>query len=128
MKSSLIVGSWCAYRAGDRAATAAALEQLEALPAGSLSPRLSAHRHLLRALLAAPADATTRFRAAVEAARASGSPWHLALALAEQANADIDADAALAELAEILQRLGAGAALERLVPPARAARAATGSQ
>ena len=34
VKSSLIVGSWCAYRAGDRAAAAAALEQLEALPAG----------------------------------------------------------------------------------------------
>ncbi len=126
VKSSLILGSWCAYRAGDRAAAATALEQLEALPAGSRSPRLRAHRDLLRALLAAPADAPARFREAVATARSAGSPWRLALALAEQANAAIDADAALAELEGILERLGAGAALERLVPPARAARAATG--
>jgi tetratricopeptide (TPR) repeat protein len=124
VKSSLILGSWCAYRADDRAAAAATLEQLEALPAGSHSPRLSAHRDLLRALLAAPADAPARFREAVATARAADSPWRLAIALAEQANAGVDCDAALAELTAILERLGAQAALDRLVPDASPARAA----
>ena len=69
-------------------------------------------------MLAAPADAAAAHAASVAAARAGGAPWNLALALAEQANAGIDRDAALAEAAAILERLGAGAALERLAEPA----------
>jgi len=128
VKASLILGSWCAYRAGDRAAAGAALERLEALPAGAVSPRLAAQRALLRALLAAPADAAARFAAAVETARAAGSPWRLAVTLAEQANAGIDAEAAIAETQAILEGLGAGAALARLTDAAddRAAAGAAG--
>jgi hypothetical protein len=65
-----------------------------------------------------PAEAEPLHMEAVTLARAAGDPWHLAIALAEQANAGIDRDAALAEAAAILERLGAAPALERLAAPA----------
>jgi tetratricopeptide (TPR) repeat protein len=124
VKMSIMLETWCALRAGDRVPAEAAVERLTREPLGRLSPRLGAHRALLQAMLAAPGDAPTLHAEAVAAARRAGSPWQLAMALAEQANAGIDADAALAELRAILERLGAQAALERLVPDASPARAA----
>ena len=124
IKAAIMVGTWCAVRAGDRAPAQAMVERLAHEPLAELAPRLYAHRALLRAMLADPGQAAGLYAEAVRSARATGSPWRLALALAEQANADMDADAALAELTAILERLGAQAALERLVPDASPARAA----
>jgi hypothetical protein len=114
VKAAVRLGSWCAWRAGDKAAAAAALERLDGLPPGALPRSLRAHRALLRALLAAPAEATARFGEAIAAARPMGNPWQLAIALAEQANAGIDAETALAETRTILTRLGAEPAFARL--------------
>jgi len=118
-KAAFIVGTWCGLRAGDPAQAQSALELLEGDPLGRLSPRLRAHRALLRAMLAAdPTEAEPLHAEAVALARAARDPWQLATALAEQANAGVDREAALAEAAVILERLGASAALERLAAPA----------
>jgi hypothetical protein len=124
IKASLMVGTWSAIRAGDRAQAQAMVERLAHEPLAELSPRLAAHRALLRAMLAGPDEAAGLYAEAVQGARAAGSPWRLAIALAEQANAGIDRDAALAEVTAILEGLGAPAAFDRLVPDARPARAA----
>jgi tetratricopeptide (TPR) repeat protein len=118
-KASFVLGTWAGLRAGDPAPARLALETLEHDLLGRRSPRLRAHGALLRAMLAAdPAEAEPLHREAVALARAAGDPWHLAIALAEGANAGIGRDAALAEAAAILERLGASAALERLAAPA----------
>jgi class 3 adenylate cyclase/tetratricopeptide (TPR) repeat protein len=117
-KASVLLETWSALRAGDRGPADALLERLEGDPLGRRSPRLRAHRALLQAMTATdPDEAGPRFLEAVELARSGGAPWHLAIALAEQANAGVDREAAVAEAAAILGRLGAGAALERLVHP-----------
>jgi class 3 adenylate cyclase/tetratricopeptide (TPR) repeat protein len=118
IKAGMILETWCAFRAGDRGPAEEALARFADEPLARQSPRVSAHLALLRAMLAAPADAPAAHAASVEAARAGGAPWNLALALAEQANAGVDREAALAECAAILERLGAAAALERLAEPA----------
>jgi hypothetical protein len=103
------------------------VERLAREPLGALSPRLAAHAALLRAMLAAPSDAAPRYAEAAELARRGESPWQLAVTLAEQAAAGLDRDEALAEARTILGRLGAEAALDRIVPDANPARAAAGS-
>jgi len=118
IKAGMILETWCALRAGDRGPAEEALARFADEPLARQSPRVSAHLALLRAMLAAPADAAAAHAASVAAARAGGAPWYLAIALAEQANAGVDRDAALAECAAILERLGAGPALERLAEPA----------
>ena len=118
VKASTVLESWCALRAGDRAPAEATLARLEQVPLGRLSPRLVAHRALLRAMLTDDPDAAELYTAAVELARAAGSPWHLAIALAERAAAGFERDESLAETRAILERLGAPAALDRLAPPA----------
>jgi len=118
-KASIVLGTWSGLRAGDPAPARSALETLEHDLLGRRSPRLRAHRALLRAMLAAdPGEAEPLHMEAVTLARAAGDPWHLAIALAEAANAGVDRDAALAEAAELLERLGASPALERLAAPA----------
>jgi class 3 adenylate cyclase/tetratricopeptide (TPR) repeat protein len=124
VKASIMLETWCALRAGERAPAVAMVERLDREPLGALSPRLRAHRALLCAMLAAPADAGALFPEAVALAREAENPWQLAVALAEQATAGVDRDEALAETRAILGRLGAEAALERLVPDASPARAA----
>ncbi len=124
VKASIMLETWCALRAGERGPAVAMVERLEREPLGALSPRLRAHRALLCAMLAAPADAGALFAEAVALAREAENPWQLAMALAEQATAGVDRDEALAEARAILGRLGAEAALERLVPDASPARAA----
>jgi class 3 adenylate cyclase/tetratricopeptide (TPR) repeat protein len=127
VKAGLMLQTWCALRAGDRGPAEAALVEIADEPITRQSPRLRAHCALLRAMLAPAAEAPGAFADAVALARSGGSPWHLAIALAEQANAGVDRDTAVAETGAILERLGAGAALERLVrPPARAAATAAG--
>jgi class 3 adenylate cyclase/tetratricopeptide (TPR) repeat protein len=127
VKSSVLLESWSAFRAGDRATATAALARLDDLPLPALSPRLRVHRALLRALLADPADAGDRFAEAVADARREGSPWQLAVILAEQAAAGIGHEAALAEATAVFARLGAPAALLRIAgdavaePPAATA-------
>ena len=115
MKATFIVGSWCEFHAGDRAAVAASLERLEGIRPAGASPRLLAHRALLRALLAEGDGAGALFAEAVDVARRAGSPWPLATALGEQAAAGFDRDAAQSEARSILERLGATAALERIM-------------
>jgi class 3 adenylate cyclase/tetratricopeptide (TPR) repeat protein len=115
VKASCILESWCEFHAGDRPAAAASLERLEDLRPAGASPRLLAHRSLLRALLADGDGAGALFAEAVDAARRSGSPWQLAMALGEQAAAGFDREAALAETRAVLERLGAVAALERIL-------------
>jgi len=117
-KAALILETWCGLRAGDPAPARSAVELIESDPLGRRSPRLRAHGALLRAMLAATADAAAAHAASVDAARAGEAPWHLAIALAERANAGVERDASLAEAAAILERLGASAALERLAAPA----------
>ena len=118
-KAALVVETWCGLRAGDRAPAREAVAQLEHDILGRLSPRLRSHAALLRAMLAAdPAEVGALHAEAVAAARASGDPWYLAIALAERANAGVEPAAALDEAAAILERLGAGPALERLAEPA----------
>jgi class 3 adenylate cyclase/tetratricopeptide (TPR) repeat protein len=117
-KAALMLETWCGLRAGDAAPARAALERLEGDLLERLSPRIRAHCALLRAMLADPAEAAPLHAEAVALARAAGDPWELAIALAEQANAGVDRDAALAEAAATLERLGAAPALERLAPPA----------
>ncbi len=124
VKASIMIESWCALRAGDRATGAEMLERLEQEPLGGLSPRLVAHRALLRAMLADESGAAELYAAAIPLARSAGSPWHLAIALAEQAAAGVESDEALAEVREILGRLDATAALDRIAPPASQARTA----
>ena len=62
VKESFILESWCEFHAGDRAAAAASLERLEELPRTGGSPRLLAHRSLMRALLAEGDDAGSPVR------------------------------------------------------------------
>ena len=126
VKASIMIESWCALRAGDRATGAEMLERLEQEPLGGLSPRLVAHRALLRAMLADESGAAELYAAAIPLARSAGSPWHLAIALSEQAAAGVDRDESLAEVRAILGRLGAAAAIDRIVPDASPARAAVG--
>jgi class 3 adenylate cyclase/tetratricopeptide (TPR) repeat protein len=114
VKAGLMLETWCALRAGDRGPTERILAQLADEPLARQSPRLRAHLALLRAMLAPPAEAPGAFAEAVAQARSGDAPWHLAVALAEQANAGIDREAALAEARTILERLGAAPALERL--------------
>jgi class 3 adenylate cyclase/tetratricopeptide (TPR) repeat protein len=127
VKASFILESWCEFHAGERAAAAASLERLEAIRPGGASPRLLAHRSLLRALLAEGDGAEALFAEAVDAARRAGSPWPLATALGEQAAAGYERETALAEARAILEQLGAAAALARIMsrpgdqPAARAA-------
>jgi class 3 adenylate cyclase/tetratricopeptide (TPR) repeat protein len=118
VKSAILLETWCALRAGDPRPAEDAVAQFGGSPLARQSPRIRAHLALLQAMLAGPADAEAAHTASVEAARAGQAPWHLAIALAEQANAGIDREAALAEAAAILERLGASAALERLAAPA----------
>jgi class 3 adenylate cyclase/tetratricopeptide (TPR) repeat protein len=118
-KAALVLETWCGLRAGDPVPAREAVAQLEHDILGRLSPRLRAHGALLRAMLATdPAEARPLHAEAVAAARAAGDPWYLAVALAEQANAGVERDAALDEAAAILERLGAAAAFERLAEPA----------
>jgi hypothetical protein len=118
-KAALALETWCGLRAGDPGPARSAVDLLGRDPLGRLSPRLRAHSALLRAMLAAdPAEAEPLHAEAVALARAAGDPWHLAIALAEAANAGVDRDAALAEAAAILARLDASAAFERLAAPA----------
>ena len=128
VKMAFIAQTHSALRAGDGATAAAGLARLDALPAGSISPRLNAHRALLRAMLGDPADAEWLFAVAVAHAREVGNPWQLAVTLAEQAAAGVDRPAALAEAADVLARLGAAAALERLVPGLAGEPAATAAR
>jgi hypothetical protein len=118
VKQGLILETWCALRAGDRGPADWVFGRFADEPLARLSPRVAAHLALLRAMLAGPAEAADAHAASVQAARAAGSPWHLAVALAEHANAGVDRDAALAEAAAILERLDAAPALERLAGPA----------
>jgi tetratricopeptide (TPR) repeat protein len=124
VKASIILETWCALRAGDRAPAEATLDRLEQEPLGGLSPRLVAHRALLRAMLADEAGAAELYAAAIPLARSAGSPWHLAIALAARAAAGIESDESLAEARAILDGLGATAALDRIAPPAHPSRAA----
>jgi len=118
-KAALVLETWCGLRAGDPAPARSAVDLLGRDPLGRRSPRLRAHCALLRAMLATdPAEAEPLHRETVALARAARDPWYLAIALAEQANAGVDRDASLAECAAILERLGAGPALERLAEPA----------
>jgi tetratricopeptide (TPR) repeat protein len=118
-KAALVLETWCSLRAGDPAPARSALERLEPAPLGRHSPRIRAHCALLRAMLATdPVEGEPLHDEAVALARGAGDPWHLAIALAEQANAGVERDAALAEAAAILERLGAAPALERLAAPA----------
>jgi class 3 adenylate cyclase/tetratricopeptide (TPR) repeat protein len=126
VKASIMIESWSAIRAGDRATGEAMLERLEQEPLGTLSPRLVAHRALLRAMLADEADAIELHAAAIALARSSGSPWHLAIALSERATAGIESDEALAEVRAILGRLGATAAYDRIAPTLGAPATAAG--
>jgi class 3 adenylate cyclase/tetratricopeptide (TPR) repeat protein len=114
VKVSIMLETWCALRAGDRGPAEAMVERLAREPLGELSPRLVAHRALLQAMLAAPADAPALYADAVAAARRGASPWQLAITLAEQAAAGADRARALAEAQSILERLGAAGALGRL--------------
>jgi tetratricopeptide (TPR) repeat protein len=119
VKAAAILETWCGLRAGDQAPARSALARFEADPLGRRSPRIRAHGALLRAMLATDAgDAEPLYEEAVALSRAAGDPWHLAIALAEQANAGVGREAALAEAASILERLGAAPALERLAAPA----------
>jgi class 3 adenylate cyclase/tetratricopeptide (TPR) repeat protein len=118
VKAAVILETWCALRAGDRGPADRAFAHLAEAPLARQSPRLRAHLALLRAMLAGPADTEAAHGASVEAARAGEAPWHLAMALAEQANAGVDREAALTEASEILERLGASPALARLAAPA----------
>jgi tetratricopeptide (TPR) repeat protein len=124
VKASMILETWCALHAGDRAPAEAWLDRLEQEPLAGLSPRLVAHRALLRAMLADEAGAAELYAAAIALARSAGSPWHLAIALAERAAAGIESDELLAEARAILDGLGAAAALDRIAPPAHPPRAA----
>ena len=124
VKASMILETWCALHAGDRAPAEAWLDRLDQEPLGGLSPRLVAHRALLRAMLADEAGAAELYAAAIALARSAGSPWHLAIALAERAAAGIESDESLAEARAILDGLGAAAALDRIAPPAHPSRAA----
>jgi class 3 adenylate cyclase/tetratricopeptide (TPR) repeat protein len=124
VKTAIILETWCALRVGDRAPAESMVERLAREPLGALSPRLAAHGALLRAMLAAPADAAPLYAEAVALARRGASPWQLAVALAEQAAAGVDRDEALAEARTIFGRLGAEAALHRIVPDASPAPAA----
>jgi hypothetical protein len=114
VKESFILESWCEFHAGDRPAAEASLQRLEDLPSTGGSPRLLAHRSLMRALLAEGDAAEVQFAEAVDSARRSGTPWQLAITLGEQAAAGYDRDPSLAEAREILERLCALAALERI--------------
>jgi class 3 adenylate cyclase/tetratricopeptide (TPR) repeat protein len=115
VKAALILETWCGLRAGEPAPARSLLARLEPDPLGRRSPRLRAHCALLRAMLADPGDAEPLYGEAVALARSAAGPWHLAIALAEQANAGVDREAAMAEAAAILEGLGAAAALRRLV-------------
>ena len=122
-----MVESWCALRAGDRATGAGAWSSGSRRSRWAGSRRGSvAHRALLRAMLADdPAAAGAVRRRAIPLARVRRhrrGGW--LIALAEQAKAGIEGDAALAEVRAILERLGATAALDRIAPPASQARTA----
>ena len=119
VKASIILETWCGLRAGDAAPARSTVVQLDGDLLGRRSPRLRAHRALLRAMLEAdPTEAGPLHAEAVTLTRAANDPWYLAIALAEQANAGIDRDAGLAEAAGILERLGAAPVLARLAAPA----------
>jgi ATP/maltotriose-dependent transcriptional regulator MalT len=117
VKSGLLLETWCALRAGDREPAERTLAELADEPLTRRSPRLAAHVALLRAMLAPAAEAPAAFAEAVGLARSAAAPWYLAVSLAEQANAGIDREAALAEAGEILEGLGAAPALDRLAGP-----------
>jgi class 3 adenylate cyclase/tetratricopeptide (TPR) repeat protein len=118
VKAALMLETWCALRADDRGPAEEALARLAGEPIARQSPRIGAHLALLRAMLAGPGDAASAHAGSVQAARAAGSPWQLAIALAEGANAGVERAAALSEAAAILEQIGAAAALERLAAPA----------
>ncbi len=118
VKAAMLLETWCGLRAGDPGPAEEALARFADDPLARHSARIRAHLALLRAMLAGPDDAAAAHAVSVEAARTAGAPWHLAMALTEQANAGVDRGAALDEAAAILERLGAQAALERLAAPA----------
>ena len=126
VKASIMLETWCALRAGDAGPrwpwSSASIRSRSAASRRGFEPTA----RLLRAMLAAPADAGALFPEAVALARVGREPVAARPGARRAGNGGIDRDEALAEARAILGRLGAEAALDRLVPPASPARTAAG--
>jgi class 3 adenylate cyclase/tetratricopeptide (TPR) repeat protein len=124
VEASYVVGADAALASGDVARARSFLDEMDAVPAGEVSPYLSAHLERLNAKVAAReghADAAGRgFQEAVESFRKQELRFELAVALAEQGDwldsegKAEEAGPLLAEAEEIFEGLRATWWLDRL--------------